>query len=161
MQTTGLAPLHVPALHVSVCVHELPSLQAVPSAATGFEQTPLVGLQVPATWHESEGWQTLGKDPVQTPAWHESDRVQALPSSQRLPFGTGALEQAPVVGLHVPPVWHTSVATHVTGLDPMHTPALQVSVRVQASPSLQAVPSGLAGLEQVPMARSQAPAVWH
>ncbi len=40
----------------------------------------------------------------------------------------------------------------------MHTPARQVSVWVQALPSLQAVPSPLARLEQRPVAGSQVPA---
>jgi hypothetical protein len=34
-------------------VHALPSLHEVPFAATGFEHTPVLGLQVPATWHAS------------------------------------------------------------------------------------------------------------
>ena len=37
-----------------VClVHALPSLHGVPFAATGFEQAPVLGLHVPATWHAS------------------------------------------------------------------------------------------------------------
>jgi hypothetical protein len=44
---------------------------------------------------------------------------------------------------------------------PVHAPAWQVSVRVQELPSLQAAPSGLAGLEQAPVAGSQVPASWH
>jgi len=42
----------LPDVHCDV-VHALssPSLQAVPSAFAGFEQTPLAGLQVPASWH--------------------------------------------------------------------------------------------------------------
>src|SRR5439155_18263672 len=57
--------------------------------------------------------------------------------------------------------WHASGGTHPTGFVPLHTPAWQVSVRVQALPSLQAVPSGFAGLEQAPVAGSQVPASWH
>jgi hypothetical protein len=48
-----------------------------------------------------------------------------------------------------------------TGLPPTHTPDWQVSVWVQALPSLQAVPSALDGLEHVPVAGSQVPATWH
>src|SRR5205823_3791912 len=40
-------------------------------------------------------------------------------------------------------------------------PASQASVRVQALPSSQPVPSGLAGLLQTPDAGLQMPAVWH
>jgi hypothetical protein len=46
---TGLSPTHVPFWQVSVCVHALPSLHADPFALLGFEQTPLAGLQVPAS----------------------------------------------------------------------------------------------------------------
>ena len=44
-----MLPVQVPLWHVSLCVHTLPSLQAVPFAAVGFEHTPVLGLQVPAT----------------------------------------------------------------------------------------------------------------
>jgi hypothetical protein len=40
-------------------------------------------------------------------------------------------------------------------------PATQVSAWVQASPSLQAVPSATGGFEQAPEAGSQVPAAWH
>ena len=44
---------------------------------------------------------------------------------------------------------------------PRHVPAWHVSARVQTSPSLHAVPSGLAGFEQTPVAGLQLPAAWH
>jgi hypothetical protein len=47
-QVTGLDPVQAPDWHVSVWVHALPSLQAVPFGAAGFEQ-PVAGSQVPAT----------------------------------------------------------------------------------------------------------------
>jgi len=47
-----------------------------------------------------------------------------------------------------------------TGL-PVHVPAWQVSLWVQASPSLQAEPSALLGFEQVPVPALQMPAAWH
>jgi len=37
VHVTGFAPVQAPAWQVSVCVHALPSLQAVPSSAAGFE----------------------------------------------------------------------------------------------------------------------------
>jgi hypothetical protein len=49
MQTTGFAPVHVPAWQVSVCVHAFASLHAVPFGAFGFEHVPFAGLQTPAT----------------------------------------------------------------------------------------------------------------
>jgi hypothetical protein len=48
---TGLAPTHAPAWQVSVWVQAFPSLQGVPFALAGFEQAPVSGLQVPASWH--------------------------------------------------------------------------------------------------------------
>ena len=47
----GCAPVQVPAWQVSVCVQALLSLHAVPFGAFGFEQTPVAGSHVPATWH--------------------------------------------------------------------------------------------------------------
>ena len=46
LHTMGFDPVHTPLTHVSVCVHGLPSSQAM-LPATGFEQTPVAGLQVP------------------------------------------------------------------------------------------------------------------
>jgi hypothetical protein len=106
-QVTGLAPVHVPAWHVSDCVHALASLHVVPLTFAGFEQAPVAGLQVPAVWHWSCAAQVTGFAPVQVPAWHVSDWVQALPSLHEVPAAFGAdVEQAPVPGLQVPGVWH-------------------------------------------------------
>ena len=52
------------------------------------------------------------------------------------------LEHVPSEGEHIPATWHWSEAVQVTGLLPVHTPLEQVSVLVQALPSLQAVLSG-------------------
>ena len=48
LHTTGLLPVQVPAWHVSVCVHALPSLHAVPLALFGLLQTPFAALHTPA-----------------------------------------------------------------------------------------------------------------
>src|SRR2546422_752116 len=122
VHVTGLEPVHVPAWHVSICVQASPSLQAVPFGAFGFEQAPVVGLQVPATWHWSLAVHVTGLEPVQIPVWHVSVCVQALPSLHAVPFGAFGLEQAPVVGLQVPATWHWSLAMHVTALEPVHVP---------------------------------------
>jgi hypothetical protein len=61
----------------------------------------------------------------------------------------------------VPASWQGFWAAHVTGFEPVHPPAWQVSVWVQALPSLQGVPFGLAGFEQWPVVGSQVPASWH
>src|SRR5207249_3335841 len=83
------------------------------------------------------------------------------PSSQGAPLGLAGLLQAPDAGLQAPAVWHWSAAVHTTGLAPTQAPAAQVSVRVQASPSSQGAPLGLAGLLQTPVAGLQAPTAWH
>src|SRR5207245_2396302 len=99
--------------------------------------------------------------PVQTPAWHVSVCVQASPSLQLVPSALLGLEQVPLAGSQVPTSWHWSRAVQTTGFAPTQVPAWQESLWVQASPSLQAVPSVLFGLEQVPLAGSQVPASWH
>jgi hypothetical protein len=70
VHVTGLDPVHAPPWHVSVCVHALLSLHAVPLLAAGFEQVPVIELQVPATWHWSLAVQVTGFDPVHVPLWH-------------------------------------------------------------------------------------------
>src|SRR5437879_6644512 len=156
-----LLPVQTPLWQVSVCVQALPSLQALPLTFAGFEHVPVVGEQVPATWHWSEAVQTTGLLPVQTPLWQVSVCVHALPSLQVLPLAFAGFEHVPVVGEQVPAVWHWSEAVQATGLLPVHTPLWQVSVCVQALPSLQALPLAFAGFEHVPVAGSQVPAVWH
>ena len=51
MHVTAAPPLHTPAWHVSPVVQALLSLHETPFGWTGFEQIPLIGSQVPATWH--------------------------------------------------------------------------------------------------------------
>ena len=50
---------------------------------------------------------------------------------------------------------------HDTGLEPVQVPAWQVSVWVQALPSVQLVPFCAAGLVQFPLVGSHTPATWH
>ena len=87
--------------------------------------------------------------------------MQALPSLQVVPFAADGFEHAPVLGLHVPAVWHWSSAVHVTGLDPVHVPLSHASVRVHALPSLHVVPFAAVGLEHAPLVGSHVPAAWH
>jgi hypothetical protein len=161
VHTTGLTPVQVPAWQVSVRVQALPSSQPLPSGLVGFVQTPLNVSQVPAAWHWSSGVHTMGLAPVQVPAWQVSVRVQGLPSLQTLPLVFAGLLHAPVVGLHAPTSWHWSSAAHITGLLPVQLPAWQVSVCVHPFPSLQTVPSALAGFEHAPVLASQVPTSWH
>src|SRR5437773_2614933 len=89
--------------------------------------------------------------PVHTPLSQVSVRVQALPSLQDVPSALGGSEHTPVLVLQVPTSWHWSSAVQTTRLLPEQTPLSQVSVWVQASPSLQAVPSALRGFAQPPV----------
>src|SRR5438128_1184987 len=161
VHTTGLAPMQVAAPQVSLCVHALASLQLVPLGLAGLLQAPDAGLQAPAVWHWSAAVHTTGWAPTQMPAAQVSVCVQALPSLQGAPSALAGLLQTPVAGLQAPAAWHWSAAVHQTGLPPTQMPAAQVSVCVQALPSLQGAPSALAGLLQTPVAGLQAPAAWH
>jgi hypothetical protein len=102
MHVTEVPPVQMPPWHVSGPVQALPSLQLVPFAAAGFEQVPLPGSHVPATWHWSLAMHVTGLLPVQLPPWHVSVCVQALPSLQLVPFGAVGMEQLPLAGLQVP-----------------------------------------------------------
>ena len=138
---TGLLPVHVPFWQLSLCVHAFPSLQLVPFEATGFEQAPLVGSHAPGRWQASLAAQVTGFVPVHVPFWQLSLCVHALPSLQLVPFEATGFEHTPVVELHVPATWHASLAAHVIWAAPVQTPDWQVSLWVQAFPSLQGVPS--------------------
>ena len=45
MHVTGFDPVHVPAVHVSVCVQPLPSLHVVPSARVDQAVVEVPGTQ--------------------------------------------------------------------------------------------------------------------
>src|SRR5215831_5902036 len=158
VQTVAVPPVQAPAWQASPVVQALPSLQAVPLAAFGFEQTPLVGSQVPGTWEWSDAVQTLAVPPVQTPFWQASPVVQALPSLQAVPLAAFGFEQTPVVVSQTPATWHWSDAVQTLAVPPVHAPAWQASPVVQALLSLQVVPLAAFGFEQLPEAGSQVPA---
>ena len=142
-------------------MHGFASLHVVPSGAFGFEQTPVAGLQVPATWQASLAVHTTGLPARQTPARHESAAVQRLPSSHGEPSGLRGSVHRPVVGLHVPGLWQGPSTPQTTALPPTQIPAWQVSVWVHMLPSAHAVPLALGGFEHTPVAGLQVPAVWH
>src|SRR6266403_2150069 len=97
------APLvHVPLRHVSPVVQGLPSSHDVPSAFAGFEQAPVAGLHVPASWHWSCALHVADVPDVQAPAWHVSPTVHRLPSSHAAPLVLAGFEQERVVGSQVP-----------------------------------------------------------
>jgi hypothetical protein len=120
---TGLEPVQTPDWQESSCVQAFPSLQLVPFGAVGFEQAPVLVLQVPATWHASLARQATGFEPVHTPDWQESLRVHAFPSLQLVPFAAVGFEHTPVLVLQVPATWHASLTAQTTGFDPTHAPA--------------------------------------
>jgi hypothetical protein len=140
VQTTG-APVQAPAWQLSPVVQALLSLQTVPFGADGFEHAPVVGLQVPGVWHTSGALQRTGWPMVHRPPTQMSLVVQALLSLQVRPSGAFGFEQAPEAGSQTPATWHWSRATQVFGDPPTQVPWTQVSMVVQALPSLQVVPS--------------------
>ena len=161
LHTTGLLPVHVPVWQVSVCVQALPSLHVEPLVLFGLLQTPVAGAHVPTSWHWSSAAHVTGLLPVQVPVWQVSVCEHALPSSQLTPSFLFGLLHTPSAGLQVPASWHWSSAEQVTGEAPTHAPVWHVSTCVHALPSEQLAPSFLIGLEHVPSAGSQVPAVWH
>ena len=161
VQVTGLAPAHSPDWQVSTCVHALPSLHPVPSTLFGWLQAPLLGSQVPASWHWSSAVQTTGLAPVHVPDWQVSAWVHASPSLHVVPSTLFGLLHAPVPVSQVPASWHWSSALQTTGFAPVHVPDWQVSAWVHALASLQVAPSVLAGWLQAPLLGSQMPALWH
>jgi hypothetical protein len=86
VHVTVVKPVQMPVWHVSVCVQALPSLHDVPFGAFRFEQVPVAGSHVPATWHWSLAVHVTVVEPVQMPDWHVSVCVQALPSLHGVPF---------------------------------------------------------------------------
>jgi hypothetical protein len=151
-------------MHLSVCVHMLPSEQVVPSAAfVGAEHVPVDGWHVPATLHAAAAGHVTGFAPTQLPFWQVSVCVHMLPSEQVVPFVAfvGA-EHVPVDGWHVPATLHAAAAGHTTGLDPTQVPLMHLSVCVHPSPSEQVVPSvAFVGVEQTPVVVLHVPATLH
>ena len=101
-QTTGLTPVQLPFLHVSMRVHPSPSLHAMPLGLVGSEQRPVAVSHVPSRWHWSRAGQGVGSSPEHAPARQTSLRVHWLPSSQARPSGTTGSEQRPVAASQVP-----------------------------------------------------------
>jgi hypothetical protein len=154
-------PAQTPAMHLSLLVHALPSLQARPSGLTGFEHCPVLESQVPGSWHVSIAVHVTGGPATQVPLEQVSFCVQPLPSLHGEPLAFVGLVQVPVTGLHWPTSKHCPSAVQTTGCVPVHTPPMHTSTLVQALPSVHGVPSALVGVEQVPFAGLQVPAVWH
>jgi hypothetical protein len=106
------------------------------------------GAQHPFDVHTSPEGHPL--PPVHVPFWQVSLLVQELPSLQAVPFALFGWEQVPFDGSQVPWSWHWSGAGQTTGFVPLQAPLWQASVWVQASLSLQLVPSGAGLWTQLP-----------
>jgi hypothetical protein len=149
--------VHVPETsQVSLPLQALPSLHDVP-AATGVCVTPLAASQ--ASVVQGLPSSTVGAAPAtQAPlASQVSGPLQALPSPHDVPASTGVCV-APVAALHASVVQGLPSST-ATWAPLAQVPAWQVSFCVQASPSVQVVPSAFAGFEHAPVAESQVPAL--
>src|SRR2546425_983194 len=157
VQATGLAPAQAPASQVSVCVQALPSLQGAPLALAGLLQMPDAGLQVPGAEERRVGEEGRCRGSPDHSKKKVAGCVQALPSLHGAPLALAGLLQTPVAGLQAPAVWHWSAVVQVRGLALPQAPASQVSVCVQALPSLHGAPLALAGLLQTPDAGLQVP----
>jgi hypothetical protein len=83
--------------------------------------------------------------------------VQALPSSQVVPFVASGFVQVPPE--QVPAVWHWSCALQTLTVPLLQLPFWHVSALVQRSPSSQAVLFALLGFEHCPVEVSHVPAV--
>lgn len=95
--------VQVPVWHSSPVVQLRPSSHGVPLVAFGFEQVPVIGSQVPATWHWPLAVQlTVLVGAPQLPAWQVSPVVQAFWSLQTVPSARFAYWQVPAATLQVP-----------------------------------------------------------
>jgi hypothetical protein len=121
-------------------VHAFASLHVVPSVLAGFEQTPVAGLHVPASWHWSCAVQVFGFAPVHVPDWQVSVCVQPLPSLHALPFALGGFEHAPDSTPHAPARWHWSDAEQLIELPPVQKWLWQVDDVVHGFWSSHSVP---------------------
>jgi hypothetical protein len=73
----------------SVLLQRFPSLQDAPAAATGFEQTPVLGSQVPFVWQSVGEGHSTASDFLHEPPLHWA-MSQRLPSLHVTPSAMGA-----------------------------------------------------------------------
>lgn len=150
-------------VHVSAMSHApLAARHTVVAGAKSLVHEPVAALQrslivqgLPSSPH------VTAVPAEQTPAMHTSAPLHRSPSSHGVPSAAFGFEHVPVVGSHVPALWHGPLAVQITGFAPVHAPATHVSLCVQLLPSLQAVPFAAVGFEQAPVAGLQTPATWH
>ena len=127
-------PLHTPSAQASLVVQVLPSSQ--PRVFWLLMQAPVAVAQLSLV-HVLPSSQVL-MVPLQVPSSpHASLVVQRFLSSHLAPV-VGGVTHLPLLASHLSAV-HGLPSSHTTTL-PLHCPAAQVSVAVQASPSLHWMP---------------------
>ena len=154
----GLPP-HTPAWQVSPVVQALPSLQAVPSASAGSSRRPVAGRRCRRRGTGPARRRSPGSSPCRCRAWQVSVCVHALPSLHAVPLRLRRVRAGAgrrVAGAGVVALVGRRAAS--PGCRRRRRRAWQVSVCVQALPSLQAVPSAFGGFEQTPVVGLQVPA---
>ena len=101
-------------------------------------------------WQASLAVHVTGLLPVHVPLWQVSVCVHAFPSLHDVPLATTGFEHAPVLGLHVPAVWHVSLAVQTTAGPGVQTPLWHESFVVHLFPESHAVPLCAAAFEHTP-----------
>jgi hypothetical protein len=160
----GFVPWQAPAWQLEDCVHLSPSSHVAPVAFGLGAHLPVATTQAPTLQASFSAEQSTG-----VPGWHcsvcklhVSAPLQALPSLQSALVVHGQAD----LSLVQPPSFSEQVSTEQATPSsqatfwPPHLPPVHASGVVQVKPSLQVVPSGLAGLLHEPVLMSQLPAEW-
>src|SRR3989304_960577 len=123
-------PVHTPLMHVSLNVAGFPSSQAL---LLFVFVHPLIESQASSV-HILPSSQKSGEPDVHIPPLQTSIVVQTFPSSQRLLLFVFVhpLTESQASSVHILP------SSQEIGMPDVHTPSLQTSIKVQASPSSQA-----------------------
>ena len=110
--------LHAAVWHASIGVQEI---------GVVYEQVPVAALHVPGEAKHAGGEvHEIGVPGVHIPFMHAMVPVHEFPPPPQLvPSAAAGFEQVPLLGLHTPATWQSSLAVHTTGLDPVHAPLLQ------------------------------------
>src|SRR3972149_491207 len=128
-QKSGAPDVHIPPLQTSIVVQTFPSSQRL---LLFVFVHPLTKSQASSV-HILPSSQEIGMPDVHTPSLQTSIKVQAFPSSQGLLLFVNV---HPLTESHVSSV-HTLPSLQKLGAPDVHTPSLQMSPKVQASPSSQ------------------------
>jgi hypothetical protein len=163
----GVPPVQLPPWHCWLLVQNSPSSHAVPfgwKASAGHDA--LEPVQFSATSHGPFAGRhrvplclsALGGHVV--PEQNAGSSQGPAASRHTVLFPAGSWTHPSVVS-HLAVVHTFPSSAQVRGGPGTQVPPLQVSVVVQALPSLQDVPFVAGGLEQVPVGGSQVPATWH